>query len=135
MMITGPIQKSRMPARRLNLANAAIAHAARDFRLAWIPDESIEVSAAGTYAGRPVVTVRFGGRDYILGHEDRAHLAAQTARLLQVVATQGNTQWPSIPGTGTLTPTVANGRAIWAKPSGDEFCEIGHLFAREVAQR
>ncbi|MFJ6533304.1 hypothetical protein [Microbacterium sp. NPDC091662] len=130
MMITGPIKKSRLSARRIAHANTVITPAVHDFRFAWIPDAIVEVSATGTYAGRPVVAVSFSGLDYIVGHESDAHLVAQTARLLQVVATRGNTQWPTIPGTGPLTPTIHNGHPIWATATGTgtKFCDIGHLF-------
>jgi hypothetical protein len=134
MMIVGSVKKTRFPGNRLAEAQAGVACAVRDFQLAWDCGD-VRVTGIGTYAGRPVATVSFDGRDYIVRHESRVQLVVETVKLLQTVGTRGNTQWPTVPGTGPLHPAVRDECAIWETPNGTEFCEIGHLFARSTNTR
>lgn len=77
-----------------------------------------------------MVAVRVGERDYVVGDGDHAQLVVNLVRLLRVIATDGNAQWPTFPGIGALAPDVRDGCAVWVTPNGAEFCEIGQIFAK-----
>lgn len=114
--------------KRLMRARTAASVAVRDFRAIWTTPGEVSVARTGIYAGRPIVTVSVGTNDYIVSDGDHADLVVGIARLLQFVATNGKTQWPTVPGVGALRATVRDGCAIWELSNGAEFCEIGHLF-------
>lgn len=96
----------------------------------WPRGGSVAVVSVGDYAGRPVVTISIGSRNYIVNDGDYAELVVNIVRLLQAVITGDEARWPDLPGFGTLTPSVRSGCAIWALPDGTEFCEIGQLLTR-----
>jgi hypothetical protein len=104
--------------------------AVRDFAWIWPATDGLDVVGTGSYSGRAVVTVEFNSCKYIVSDGEHSQLVVNIVRLLQVVATSGNTQWPTIGGLGALSATVSDGCAVWALPNGTEFCEIGHLFTR-----
>lgn len=131
-MVVDRIKKNRAPPGHRARAEVAVVVAVRDFRTVWTSISSVDVVGTGSYAGRSVVAVRVGAHDYVVGDGDHAQLVANLVRLLQVIATDGNTQWPTIPGIGALSAGVKNGCAIWVMPNGAEFCEIGHIFAEST---
>lgn len=127
-MAVDRIERNRTSLRRRARAEAAVAVAVRDFQALGSAMAPVEVMSTGTYAGHPVIVVRFGVHDYVIGDGEHARVVVNLVRLLQVIATRGNTQWPSVPGIGALTTDIRNGCGVWVMPNGIEFCEIGHIF-------
>ena len=128
--VAGDGVKNRSSAKQLARIRRSAADAVRDFAPVWPGVDQVEVVSSGSYGGRAVVTVRIHSRKYIISDGNHAQLVVNIVRLLQVVATDGNTQWPTIPGIGPLSAAVSQGCALWVRPDGAEFCEVGHLFVR-----
>ncbi|MGM1018782.1 MAG: hypothetical protein ACQEW8_14705 [Actinomycetota bacterium] len=133
-MIVERVKTRRASPRRLARAAAAVDVAVRDFRVLGLSIGVVSVSGTGTYGGAAVVVVGVGSHEFIVGDGDHAQLVVNVVRLLKVVATGGNTQWPTVPGIGALDVIVRDGCAIWTTPDGAEFCEVGRIFPDDAAK-
>lgn len=114
---------------KLAKVRAAVTAARRDFDAVGMLTVPVDVTDAGRYAGNRVVKVEVDSREHLLREEDHADLVVEIVRLLQAVAVNSRTHWPTIPLFGPLHPEVRSGRPVWVLSNGEEFCEVGFIFA------